>query len=113
MVWINDQELTVTPVTGFRKATSGKGWIVQGSDFDCFLWSSDKLLKQLLVALATWVDSGQGKVLEITKDSKEKRGFTILPAIQKKQPIPCQYRLTEVGYEVITDGDTEETNPFL
>lgn len=113
MTWMNEQDLEFTPVTSVRKAKSGKGWIVSGKDFDVFIWSSDKLLQQLLVALASWIDTGEGKQLEIKKETKEKRGFIVVPAMAGKKPVIARYRLLENGYEVLPEGELNESNPFL
>lgn len=113
MVWMNEQELTVTPVIGMVRTQSNKGYIVKGSDFDVFLWNSDNLLKFLLIAMASWVDSGQGKQLEIKADKALKRGFNITVAVAGKKEVLARYRLLQNGYEVIPEGEEIETNPFL
>jgi len=113
MAWLKEVDLDVTPAVTFKRAVSNKGWIIEGCDFDVFLWNSDKLLHQLLVALASWADVGQGKQLEIVRDNNEKRGFRVVPAVVKKQPVIVSYRLTHNGFTTIGEAVEDESNPFL
>ena len=114
MAWLNESNETKGLAHTFKRASSGKGWIIETEKFDCFIWNSDKLLQQLLTALATWVDSGQGKSLMVTKDTKQKRGYVVEPVLDKnKKPVVERWFLTQNGYSCTEESAEAEINPFL
>jgi hypothetical protein len=115
MVWLNDQEKTETLVVSITRVASSKGFVLNGVDFDCFLWNSDELLQQLLIALSAWSDTGCGKVLEIVSDKSLKRGFICRPLLDPKgKPLAEHWRITDRGFTT-TEVEVEKTdvNPFL
>lgn len=111
MKWLSESDTKEFVVNSLVRVASGKGYILEGEDDKAFLWNSDKLLKHLLTALAAWVDTGEGKGLKVVRDTKEKRGFVVVPVEVKGKTIPCKWRLLDNGY---TSGEVvEDTNPFL
>lgn len=113
MVWLNEQTLDFTPVIELKKANSGKGYIVVGQDFDAFIWNNDKVLAQLLAAIAVWIDSGEGKQLEVHRDKTEKRGFVVKQALVKNKPVTIRWFFSEQGYTTKEPNEGDEKNPFL
>lgn len=113
MVWLNEQTLDFTPLVEVKKANSGKGYILVGKDFDAFIWNNDKVLSQILAAIAVWIDSGIGKQLEIHRDKTEKRGFVLKQALVKNKPVTIAWRFTDQGYTCKELTEEDDKNPFL
>jgi len=112
MVWMNETTFEFSPVVELKRVVSGKGYIIICQNFDCFIWNNDKALQHLLVAVSAWSDTGTGKVLEVHKDTSEKRGYVIKPAMSKNKPVQCSWRLTEMGFTT-KDLEPDDYNPFL
>lgn len=114
MVWMNEQSETKTLIREIKRNPKQTGWIVVGVDFDCFVWNNNPQLKHLLIALASWVDTAEGKSLEVVKDSKQKCGFSMQVVKDKKgTPVKEHWRMTDNGYTCEPIPEGEETNPFL
>ena len=113
MVWLNEQTLDFTVLTEIKKANSGKGYIFCGVDFDVFAWNNDKLVTQILAAVAVWVDAGEGKQLEIHRASNEKRGFVLKPALSKNKPVITKWKHSQQGWTCRESDFEEDKNPFL
>jgi len=118
MAWINEiNEPSTTLVHKIYWAKSGKGLIIQGNDYSCFLWKEAKLCIWLHEALITWIENGTTKKpIEIIPDKSCKEGFKL--ALKTKG-------LTKIAdHEWWLSGDMfcfglpslqeqEEVNPFL
>jgi hypothetical protein len=114
MVWLSEQKETETILVEVKRANSGKGYILEGEKFDCFIWNSDKILQQLLFAAVAWCDLGQGKQIKIVANKAEKRGFVLEPNKTKGKDVVVPYRLTERGFTTKAEEvAVEESNPFL
>lgn len=113
MVWLNQSELESTEIKAIKPNAKGTGWILEGFEADGFCWNSNPQLQHLLVALASWIDTKQGKAIEIVKDSKQKAGFRIQPKLVKNKPVEAEWIHLGNGYALAIDGDGLELNPFL
>lgn len=113
MVWLSEQELNSTVLVEVKKSPRGNGYILKGKDFDAFLFNSVPILKHLLAAGASWCDIGQGKELNIVRNTKVKHGFDLVPTIHKNKEVLTSYRLTESGFTTLEDDSAPEYNPFL
>jgi hypothetical protein len=114
MVWLSEQQETETILTEVKRANSGKGYILEGEKFDCFIWNSDKILQHLLAAAVAWCDLGQGKQLKIVANKAEKRGFVIEPVKTKGKEVLVAYKLTDRGFTTKAgEVAEEEANPFF
>lgn len=111
MKWLSETDTLSFVVNSVVRTNSGKGYILEGEQDKAFLWNSDKLLQQLLTAIASWVDTGTGKGLEVVRDTTVKRGFVIVTLKSKGNEIPCLWRHTDNGYT--TGKEEPEENPFL
>lgn len=114
MVWMNQQDKTVTELVQVKPNQKETGWILQGVDFDVFCWNSDKLLSHLITALQAWNDRGTGQKLEIRRSTTEKRGFTV-EVVKLKNPKDCPVWIKAgLGFKIQTAEDiADEVNPFL
>lgn len=112
MTWLNEQDKTETTLLSIRLNSKQSGYILTGTDFDCFAWKKDILIEQLFVAISTWVENGNGFKLKIVADKTTKRGFNVTFVEEKKQRV-------SIPWYVMNDGFTTEqsedvlANPFL
>ena len=113
MPYLNETKLLEGEILELKSSPSGKGWILICEGFDCFLWSSDKRLKNLLTAIAVWIDSGVGVQLIVKRDSPESNSFSIEKKTKGKNPIPVKWKHTQFGYSCRELEVEENTNPFL
>lgn len=113
MPWINEVEVTSFEVLAVKRNSKATGWILEGLEVSAFVYNSNPELKHLLIALASWVDTGSGKAIQVVKDSKLKCGFSIKPLLNKNKPVEQKWNLTGVGYAIQIDGVEPESNPFL
>lgn len=113
MPWLNESEELEFEVLAVKRNSKGTGWVLEGEKLAAFAYNSNTELRHLLVALASWVDSGQGKAIKVHKEPKVKCGFVIKPMLSKGKPVAQQWRLTETGYAVVIEGLEPESNPFL
>lgn len=114
MVWMNQQEKTSSVIVGLKPNAKQTGWIVSCEDFDAFMWNSDKLLHQLVVAITVWADEGNGKALVVEADSKEKRGFTVKPQMVKNKAVETAWSKIGNGFKVgLPEDEADTPNPFL
>lgn len=111
MKWLSETETQEFVVNRMVRVQSGKGYILEGEEDKAFIWNSDKLLKHLLTALASWIDTGEGKGLKVVRDTKEKRGFQVVPVLVKGKPVPCKWNMLDNGYSC--GEEVEDVNPFL
>lgn len=111
MKWLSESETTEFVVNRIIRTNSGKGFILEGEEDKAFLWNSDNVLKQLLVALAAWCDTGEGKGLKVVRNTAQKRGFDVVPVLIKGKPVATNWKHIQTGYSCCQE--VEETNPFL
>ena len=113
MPWLNETDALEFEVLAVKRNSKNTGWVLEGLEIAAFAYNSNPELKHLLTALASWVDTGQGKALLVQKEPKAKCGFAIRLMMQKNKPVNQQWRLTENGYAVVIDGVEPDSNPFL
>lgn len=113
MPYLNETDKLKGDVIELKASHTGKGWIIVCKEFDCFLWSSDKRLKQLLTAIAVWIDGGVGCQLQVTRRSTDDKNFEISKKMKGKESIPVQWRHISNGYSCRELEVEEDINPFL
>lgn len=92
-------------------SSSGSGYVLRGIETSLFLWRSDRRLEQLLVALASWVEAGEGYYIAYWKDSSAPKGVALGKYVVKGKPVRASWRLTSGGYSTLEVS--KEANPFL
>lgn len=113
MAWFNQTDLKRTEIKELKHIPAKDGWVLIGFEADVFCWKSNPELQHLLIAMATWIDSGQGKAIEVVADSKAKAGYRIQLIKLKDKPVEAKWMLTGSGYQLAIDGEAMELNPFL
>lgn len=113
MVWFNKLENPpALPINEIKVNSSKKGIILVTDEYEGFLYSDSKLALQLLHAVSLWVeDKNMGYQLTFVPDPKEKGGFRVEKAKDKKGFTPTKWFQTPQGYS--TSEVAEEVNPFL
>lgn len=111
MKWLSETETQEFVVNRIIRTNSGKGFILEGEEDKAFLWNSDDILKKLLVALASWCDTGEGKGLKVVRDTSQKRGFRVEPLLIKNKPVITNWKHIQTGYSCC--DEVEDVNPFL
>lgn len=104
-------------VFSFKKAKSGKGYMLYTSDFICWFFKKEKVLTQALEALDFYCKTGSGFQFVVQVDKKAKSKFHLgIDTDRQVKYIP----LENVSYRLVTESDTEDTqtetkkeNPFL
>lgn len=104
-------------VYSFKKANSGKGYMLYTSDFICWLFKKDKILTQALEALDYYCKTGTGFQFVIYVDKKLKNKFSLgIDTDREVKYIP----LENTSYRLALQNDMEDiqrekkvTNPFL
>lgn len=104
-------------VFSFKKAKSGKGYMLYTSDFICWFFKKEKVLQQALEALDCYCKTGTGYQFVVQVDKKAKSKFHLgVDAEREVKYIP----LENTSYRLVTMNDTEGTrkekkdsNPFL
>lgn len=115
MPYLNEVETDSFIVEEVRRSPKGKGYLLIGQEITAFLWNNDIKLKHLLTALATWVDVGEGKMLEV-RNLPDSPKFDVNVVMEKKKPLPCKWIQIDTGYVIAdkaTGVNSEEENPFL
>lgn len=113
MPYLSESDKESGTIVEIRRTKSGKGYLLDCVDFVCFVWNSDPVLKPLLIALSAWSDAQEGKVLEVVKDTKEKRGFRVQPLTLKGKPCFTSWRISPDGFSTKPLNSEEELNPFF
>lgn len=104
-------------VYSFKKAKSGKGYMLYTSDFICWFFKKDKTLAQVLEALDYYCKTGTGFQFVVLVDRKLKSKFTL--GIDQEREV-SYVPLENTSYRLGLESDTEDTvqeikkgNPFL
>lgn len=113
MPYLNECEATTGTIVEIRRTQSGKGYLIDCVEFVTFIWNSDPLLKPLLIALSAWSDAQRGYALEVLKDTKEKRGFTIRKLKIKEKEVLIAWRISPNGFTTKELNAEEISNPFF
>lgn len=113
MTWLNEVDATQGTVIELRRTASDKGYVICCDNFDCFIWNNDKLLIHLLVAISAWSDAKEGKVLQVVRSTKEKRGFNVEPILLKGKPVSIAWNVTPTGFTTKELNPDDEINPFF
>lgn len=113
MPYLNETQVLSSEVVEVKSSPKGKGWILVCKDFDAFLWSSSKVLKHLIPALAVWVDSQEGYALEVNRTSVDSKEFTVDVKSVKGKKVKVKWYLTIEGYSTHPKEETSDSNPFL
>jgi len=104
-------------VFSFKKAKSGKGYMLYTSHFICWFFKKEKVLQQALEALDFYCKTGSGFQFIVQVNKKSKSKFTLgIDTDREVRYIP----LENASYRSGTMNDTEDTqetknavNPFL
>jgi hypothetical protein len=117
MAWINEVENpSIALVEKIYWAKSGKGLIIQGNKYSCFVWKDSKLAMFLMEALTTWIETGNTKKpIEIHPDNSCKEGFKLLPKTKGIKTPDHEWWLSGdmFVYGLPSIKEQEEVNPFL
>lgn len=111
MVWLNETDCVLDTVVEIYPVKSGKGYVLKGIQYDGFVWKSDKLFTQLLVALASWIDSRKGYQIELYRDSPESQATKFRVSENKGKKVPAIWHFRGDGYSTLEE--VTEENPFL
>ena len=104
-------------VFAFKKAKSGKGYMLYTSHFICWFFKKEKVLQQALEALDYYCKTGTGYTFVVQIDSKAKNKFHLgIDNEREAKYVP----LENTSYRLALPTDTEDTptkketiNPFL
>jgi hypothetical protein len=104
-------------VFSFKKAKSGKGYMLYTSDFICWFFKKDKVLTQALEALDYYCKIGSGYQFVVMVDKKLKSKFSLgIDTDREVKYVP----LENASYRLALENDTEDiptekqkANPFL
>lgn len=104
-------------VFSFKKAKSGKGYMLYTSDFICWFFKKDKTLTQALEALDYYCKTGKGFQFVVLVDKKLKSKFSLgIDSEREVKYVP----LENTSYRLEVESDMEDTmkekkqgNPFL
>lgn len=104
-------------VFSFKKAKSGKGYMLYTSDFICWFFKKEKVLQQALEALDYYCKTGSGYQFVVQVDKKAKNKFHLgIDTERSVKYVP----LENTSYRLETQSDMEDTvqiskkeNPFL
>jgi len=104
-------------VFSFKKAKSGKGYMLYTSDFICWFFKKEKVLQQALEALDFYCKTGKGFQFVVQVDKKAKSKFHLgIDSDREVTYVP----LENTSYRLGVESDMEDTptmekkvNPFL
>lgn len=103
-------------VFSFKKAKSGKGYMLYTSDFICWFFKKEKVIQQALEALDYYCKTGSGFQFVVQVDKKAKSKFHLgIDDEREVKYIPLEnasYRL-ENGNESEDTVSEKKENPFL
>lgn len=111
MTWLNTSESLIDIVVEIYPVKSSKGYVLKGIEYDCFVWKSDKTFQQLLIALASWIDSKQGKQIEIYRETVTSQEVKFRLSKVKGKEVPAIWNFKGAGYTTLEE--VSEDNPFL
>jgi hypothetical protein len=104
-------------VFSFKKAKSGKGYMLYTSDFICWFFKKDKTLTQALEALDYYCKTGSGFQFVVQVDKKLKSKFVLgIDTEREVKYIPLEntsFRLELESDMEVTQEKKKEGNPFL
>lgn len=98
-------------VVSILETQTGTGYVLKGEKSSLFLWRNDQRLKFLLIAIASWLESGQGYQIEYYKDETAPKGVALRKRVVKGKHVALRWFLTDRGYSTVEVK--EEENPFL
>lgn len=95
-------------VFSFKKAKSGKGYMVYTSDFICWFFRKEKVIGQALEALDYYCKTGTGYQFVVQVDKKTKGKFHLgLDTDREVKYIP----LENASYRLELSNESEDTAP--
>lgn len=104
-------------VFSFKKAKSGKGYMLYTSDFICWFFKKEKVLQQALEALDYYCKTGSGFQFVVQVDKKLKSKFSLgIDTEREAKFIPLEntsYRLAVLNDIEDTQSTEKKENPFL
>jgi len=104
-------------VFSFKKAKSGKGYMLYTSHFICWFFKKEKILQQALEALDYYCKTGSGFQFVVQVDKKAKSKFHLgLDTEREAKFIPLENASFRLAVENDLEGTTTEKkgeNPFL
>lgn len=104
-------------VFSFKKAKSGKGYMVYTSHFIVWFFKKEKIIQQALEALDYYCKTGEGFQFVIEVDKKAKSKFHLgLDTERQVKYVPLEntsYRLVTTNDMEVTEKKTPLVNPFL
>lgn len=107
----------VFDVFAFKKAKSGKGYMLYTSDFIAWFFKKEKVLQQALEALDYYCKSGSGFPFVIQVDKQAKSKFHLgIDTDREAKFVPLEnasYRLAQPNDTEDTQITTPKDNPFL
>lgn len=104
-------------VFSFKKAKSGKGYMLYTTHFIVWFFKKEKVLQQVLEALDFYCKSGKGYQFVIQVDKKAKSKFHLgIDSEREVTYIPLEntsYLLADMRDMEVTKKEKSVTNPFL
>lgn len=104
-------------VFSFKKAKSGKGYMLYTSDFICWFFKKEKVLQQALEALDFYCKTGAGFQFVVQVDKTLKSKFSLgIDTDREVKYIPLEntsYRLGDQKNMEATLKESKAVNPFL
>jgi len=104
-------------VFAFKKAKSGKGYMLYTSHFICWFYKKEQTMQQVLEALDFYCKTGSGFQFVVKVDTSIKRKFHLgIDTDREVRYIPLEnssYRLENTKGMADTKTDKKEQNPFL
>lgn len=104
-------------VFSFKKAKSGKGYMLYTSNFICWFFKKEKVLQQALEALDYYCKTGSGFQFVVQVDTKAKNKFHLgIDNDRAVKFVPLEnasYRLETENDMEATKKEKKEDNPFL
>lgn len=104
-------------VVAFKKAKSGKGYMLYTSHFICWFFKKEKVLQQALEALDYYCKSGGGFQFVVKVDKKAKSKFHLgIDNEREAKFVPLEngsYRLQIESDMEDTQMEKKKENPFL
>jgi len=95
-------------VFSFKKAKSGKGYMLYTSDFICWFFKKEKTIQQALEALDYYCKTGTGFQFVVKVDKTLKSKFVLgIDTEREVKYIP----LENASYRLVLPNDMEDMNP--
>lgn len=104
-------------VFSFKKAKSGKGYMLYTSHFICWFFKKEKVLQQALEALDYYCKTGSGFQFVVQVDNKTKSKFHLgIDTDREAKYIPLEntsFRLADKNDTEVIGSEKKKDNPFL